>query len=254
MNEPRETARTVFGRRASYYTTSPVHADEAGLARLAELAAPEPHWRALDVGTGTGHTAFALAPHVASVVAVDVTPEMLAEAEGLRTAHAAANVRFCLADAQALPFADGAFDLLTCRRAAHHFPDTERAVAEMRRVLRAGGRLVIEDRSVPEDDFVDEITHRLDRLHDPSHVRQYRPSAWRRLLERHGFRLDHIELQTKHRPLTSYTEGTSEEQTRLIHRTVASLDAEQRQRLNLVEADGALRLDHWYVLLSAERA
>ena len=89
-----------------------------------------------------------------------------------------ANVSFQIADVLSLPFENEAFDVITCRRAAHHFTDLRRALAEMRRCLRAGGRLVIDDRSVPEDDFVDRTMNELDTLHDESHFRQYRPSEY----------------------------------------------------------------------------
>jgi ubiquinone/menaquinone biosynthesis C-methylase UbiE len=91
---------------------------------------------------------------------------MIAEAEKLTLELGLGNVRFCLANAQALPFQDGAFNIVTCRRAAHHFSDIAKALREIKRVLRSEGRLVLDDRSVPEDDFVDSCMNELDRLHD----------------------------------------------------------------------------------------
>jgi ubiquinone/menaquinone biosynthesis C-methylase UbiE len=170
VKTPEQAAREIFGARAALYTTSAAHTDLQVLARVVELAAPQADGSALDLATGTGHTAFALAPHVARVVGTDLTPQMLAEAERLARDRAIGNVCFCLADVHTLPFGEGAFQIVTCRRAAHHFSDILRALREMKRVLRAGGRLVIDDRSVPEDDFVDERMNELDRLHDESHV------------------------------------------------------------------------------------
>ena len=68
MKTTEEAARRIFGERASRYTTSATHTDPQVLGRVVELSRPEASWRALDVGTGTGHTAFAVAPHVARVV------------------------------------------------------------------------------------------------------------------------------------------------------------------------------------------
>jgi len=111
--------QTVFAQRAAFYTTSAMHQDKAVLDRLVELAHVQPADRVLDVATGTGHTAFALASQVREVIAIDVTPEMLAEGEklkegrGLRSAPAGMrNVEFRIADAHDLPF-----DVATCRRA-----------------------------------------------------------------------------------------------------------------------------------------
>lgn len=248
-----EEARAVFGRRAAFYTTSAAHTDAAVLARLVELAAPRPDWLALDVGTGTGHTAFAVAPHVAHVFGLDPT-EMLREALALRDKQRVGNVEFCLGTAEALPFAAGALDLVTCRRAAHHFRDIGATLNEMRRVLRHSGTLVVDDRSVAEDEFVDECMNRLDKYHDHSHVREYRPSAWCDMLARHGFAVSSVETYTRHRPLTSLTDGTAPEDAAAIHAALAGLREDQRARLNLVDVDGQPYCNHWFVMLAAERA
>jgi len=233
------------------YTTSATHTDPRVLGRVVELSRPEPDWAALDVGTGTGHTAFAVAPHVHEVIGIDLTRQMLAEARRLQSERALTNVDFCLADAHDLPFADGAFDLVTCRRTAHHLSSIHRALGEMKRVLRAGGRLVIDDRSVPEDDFVDACMNELDRYHDESHVRQYRPSEWREMLDALGFSVEDVEPYVQHRPLTSLTDGVSPENVERIHRVLAGLTENQRQTLNFVEVDGEPHVNHWYVMVSA---
>jgi ubiquinone/menaquinone biosynthesis C-methylase UbiE len=130
-----------FGAHAAAYSTSTVHAKGASLARLIELTKPHKTWRALDVATGAGHTAAAFAPHVASVIASDLTEEMLAEAAALAASKGFANMTTARADAEALPFADASFELVTCRIAPHHFPDVPTFVAEARRVLVPGGEL-----------------------------------------------------------------------------------------------------------------
>ena len=96
----------------------------------------KPSWQALDIATGAGHTAAAFAPHVARVIASDLTEEMLQEAAKLAAAKGFANMETARADAEALPFEDARFDLVTCRIAAHHFPDVPTFVAEVWRVLK----------------------------------------------------------------------------------------------------------------------
>ncbi len=254
--------QTVFAQRAAFYTTSAVHNDKVVLDRLVELAQVQPTDRVLDVATGTGHTAFAFAPHVREVIATDITTEMLLEGEKVRLAahrsHGAdmgkdeggiANVEFQLADAHDLPFGDESFDVVTCRRAAHHFTDIRKALREMRRVLRHGGRLVIDDRSVPEDDFADTTINRLDWLHDHSHVRQYRPSEWRNLMHEAGFLVEVVEPYTKHRPLSAFTNGVEPESIIEIERIVAGLNEAQCAALNATEKDGEVYLNHWYVMV-----
>ncbi|MBW2149922.1 MAG: methyltransferase domain-containing protein [Deltaproteobacteria bacterium] len=253
MKIPEKAVRRVFGRRAWQYTTSVSHTDPQGLAKVVKLSSPELNWSALDVATGTGHTAFALAPHVASVTGIDLTPEMLNEAEKLRTERSITNVDFLIADIHHLSFADETFHLITCRRAAHHFSDIFLALREMKRVLRRSGRLVIEDRSGPENDFVDAFMNKLNRYHDESHVRQYRPSHWRRMLEELGFAVAEVEPYIKHRPLASLTDGVSQENVRKIHAMLDRLNDSHREAFNLAEVNGHLHLNHWYVRISAQR-
>lgn len=253
MSTPEDIAKQIFGKRAEFYTTSTTHTDEVVLSRVVELAQPASNWHALDIATGTGHTAFALAPHVESVIGVDITPEMLAEAEKLTAQKGITNVAFQLADVHDLPFENEEFDLVTARRAPHHFSDIRRAIGEMTRVLRGGGRLVIDDRSVPEDDFIDATMNRLDWLHDESHVRQYRPSEWEDMLTDAGLTVDAIEPYTKHRPISSLTFGVSEADEAEIHRILDELNEEQCAALDLREQNGQLHSTHWYVMVAARK-
>jgi ubiquinone/menaquinone biosynthesis C-methylase UbiE len=254
MKSPEEKAQRVFGERAAFYTTSPAHTDPQVLARVVDLARPQRDWSVLDIATGSGHTAFALAPQVASVIGIDITREMLREAESLKAELGVTNVLFQIGDVHKLPFADGTFQLVTCRRAAHHFSNIGLALQEIRRVLSVGGRVLVDDRSVPEDDFVDRSMNLLDTYHDESHVREYRPQEWRRMLEDAGFVVEVVEPYTRHRPVTSLTNGVSEENVRKIHETLARFTDAQREAFNLVEKNGQLHLNHWFVLVSATKA
>jgi SAM-dependent methyltransferase len=248
-----DKARQIFGERAAFYTTSAAHTDPTALAGLIAFAAPQPHWSVLDIATGTGHTALALAPLVGQVIGFDLTPEMLSEAERLRQAQAAANVTFRQGDVHHLPFADGSFDLVTCRRAAHHFSDIKRALAEIARVLRPGGRLVMDDRSVPEDDWADHFVNKLDWYHDESHVREYRPSEWLAMLAGSGLMVEAMDTPIRHRPVTAYTEGVGEANVAAIHAMLEGLTDAQRALLNMQQVDGQPFLNHWYVLVAAHK-
>ncbi|MEW8977321.1 MAG: class I SAM-dependent methyltransferase [Symbiobacterium sp.] len=93
---------------------------------------------------------------------------------------------FAVADAEALPFADGSFDVVTCRIAAHHFPAVDRFCREAARVLRPGGRLVVVDNVAPEEPDLDRFINEVEKLRDPSHHRAYRLSEWKGFVEEAG--------------------------------------------------------------------
>lgn len=101
-----------------------------------------------DLGCGTGLLSAMLAPHVAQVVAVDGSTEMLTAARDRIAAFP--NVALHVGDLEQLPLADGSLDLATLSLALHYVPDPARAVLEAHRVLRPGGRLIVID-MMPHD-------------------------------------------------------------------------------------------------------
>jgi SAM-dependent methyltransferase len=188
-----------FGAAAQSYVTSPGHARGNDLRRLVELARARGDERVLDIATGGGHTALALAPHVAHVVATDLTPEMLASAEAFVREQGQTNISFEQADAEALPFPDASFDLVTTRIAPHHFADPQRYVAEVARVLKPGGRFLLDDNVAPEDPELDAFFNRYEQWRDPSHVRAHRVSEWVAWLDAAGLEIEQIDALTHKR-------------------------------------------------------
>ncbi len=173
MSDPSKIVQQQFGAHARAYATSAVHAQGESLARLVELTKPQRAWNVLDVSTGAGHTALTFAPHVARVVATDLTPQMLDEARKIAQARAITNVEFRPADAHALPFNDNAFDLVTNRIALHHYLNARKAMAEMARVCKRGGIVALVDNVVPPDRltafYINDFEKCLNQLHtDPS--------------------------------------------------------------------------------------
>ncbi len=143
MQETGDTAkdavRKQYGSVGDAYVRSTGHATGKDLARMVELAGATPETRMLDIATGGGHVARAFAPHVGSIVASDLTPEMLAHTKAAFDDWGLANVSVAVADAEDLPFDDASFDLVTCRIAPHHFPHIDAFVGEVFRVLVPGG-------------------------------------------------------------------------------------------------------------------
>jgi ubiquinone/menaquinone biosynthesis C-methylase UbiE len=168
------------------------------------LTRPQPDWRVLDIATGGGHTALALAPHVREVIASDLTLPMLDAARAFIMSKGIQNVVFREADATSLPFDAAAFDLVTCRIAPHHFPDVQRFVREMFRVLKLAGIAVVIDNVVPEDLVAAKFINDFETIRDPSHVWSYTESDWREFFETAGFSDLHVELFRKARDFVSW--------------------------------------------------
>ena len=162
-------ARSLFGASAAAYATSDIHARGESLGVLLELIQPGRSWQALDVATGAGHTALAFAPHVARVLASDLTGAMLAKTAELAAARGLTNVQTLAADAEVLPLADAVLDLVTCRLAFHHFPHSRQAIREMARVLKPGGVLGFTDNIVVPDEAAAAYYNAYEVLRDPSH-------------------------------------------------------------------------------------
>jgi ubiquinone/menaquinone biosynthesis C-methylase UbiE len=206
-----------FGAAAADYAASAVHAKGPSLARLVALVAPRPEWRVLDVATGAGHTAMAFAPLVAHVVAGDITDQMLEQTAKLATEKGLTNLETARADASALPFDRESFDLVTCRLAAHHFPDPARFVAEAWRVLRPGGIFALVDNIGPDADILPGMTeaqvraaatayNAYEALRDPSHARCLGLGEWLALMHDAGFADARAERMDQIIPFAPWTE------------------------------------------------
>jgi ubiquinone/menaquinone biosynthesis C-methylase UbiE len=182
-----DSVKEQFGAVAAAYASSSYHSAGPDLAALVEVAKLTGRERVLDMGSGAGHTAIAVARHVAEVTGIDVTPEMVGVATSLAQQRGIANATFQLGDVAALPFEDGSFDLVTSRVSAHHYADPARALAEAFRVLRRGGQFILIDTVSPEDPALDTFYNCFEVLRDSSHVRNWRGSEWLRMLAAAGF-------------------------------------------------------------------
>jgi ubiquinone/menaquinone biosynthesis C-methylase UbiE len=180
------SSRDQFNKQAALYATSPVHRSGPSLPILVELAAPKSVDLALDVATGTGNTALALAPLVLRAIGLDVASGMLDQARARAQAENIQNVEFITGSAEDLPFPDAEFSLVVSRHAPHHFHDLDKFLREVRRVLKPGGRLVVADQISPSAQVADWVD-RWERTRDPSHFRQRTVNEWRQLSAKAGF-------------------------------------------------------------------
>lgn len=201
--EIKARVKAQFAATAAGYVTSAGHRGGDDLTRLVELAAPTVDDTALDIATGGGHTALALAKGAGRVVASDFTGTMLQTARRFITESGGDNVAFALADAEDLPFRDRIFSIVATRIAPHHFPDTRAYVHEVARVLEPGGRFLLEDSIVPMGDAGDFLNY-VEKLRDPSHVRTATIEEWLALLADAEFTVERVEVFRKTHELTQW--------------------------------------------------
>jgi ubiquinone/menaquinone biosynthesis C-methylase UbiE len=207
-------------------------------ARLAEqvrnFAQPRGDERALDVGAGAGALAFALAPLVREVMGLDPVPELLE----LARARSLPNTEFLEGDGTALPFPDASFDLAGTHRTLHHVAQPERVVAELARVTRPGGHVLVVDQLAPDDPAAAAALHEFETSRDPSHTRLLPDRELRELFAATGLELVRERFEDEQRDLGRYLD-------------LAGCAGERRARAKALAASDARVLvasAGWYLL------
>jgi SAM-dependent methyltransferase len=170
---------------------------EQRLVQLLDLSGDE---RVLDVGTGAGALALGLAPLVTGVIGVDIVPELLEEARK----RAPGNAEFLDGDAYELPFPSDAFDVVSTGRTLHHVQRPELVLAEMNRVLRPGGTMLVVDQLAPNDPLAAIELNRFERARDESTTRILADVDLRGLFDSNGLVLRRAEIYPEEREIESY--------------------------------------------------
>ncbi len=162
-----------FSRQARPFSEQPAHSQEAFLNLILEMSGAGPADTVLDVACGPGIVACALAARAGQVTGIDLTPAMIERARELQAEKGLANLTWQIGNVLPLPFPDGSFSLVVTRYTFHHFLDPRAVLAEMVRVCRPGGRILVADVTMaPEKrDFFDVE----EKLRDPSHTRTLTP-------------------------------------------------------------------------------
>ncbi|KAB1073924.1 class I SAM-dependent methyltransferase [Methylobacterium planeticum] len=176
-----------FGPQAAAYVASAVHAAGEDLAEIAARMRAEPAGDVLDLGSGGGHVAFAVAEAARRVTAYDLSADMLGAVAAEARRRGLVNIETRRGAAESLPFGDASFDAVLTRFSAHHWADVPAALAEARRVVRPGGRLIVADLIAPEAPILDTHLQAVELLRDPSHARDYTASEWGAMLRAAGF-------------------------------------------------------------------
>ena len=245
--------RDSFRNVASNYARSTFHTSAIRLQEVLDLARPRPGDLALDVATGTGNTAFALASHVRRVIALDLTREMLLEGRRLAAERHITNVDWVIGDAMHLPFQDETFDVYTVRAAPHHFADVDRFLAEAFRVLKPDHDAAFIDCAPPLP--ARDVLHEVEVRRDPSHVRSLTVEEWVARLERAGFEVEHAEARELD---WNYEEwmGNMAVSPALSAELAAVIEQAQgpaREQLRPERRDGKLFHAYWHALVRAHK-
>jgi ubiquinone/menaquinone biosynthesis C-methylase UbiE len=248
-----DDVRSRFAPVAANYAASKFHADPTRLEELVVLAQPRPSDVCLDVATGAGNSAFALAPHVRQMVGLDITPEMLEQARGGAAKRGLTNLSWVLADAERLPFDDAAFDVYTVRAAPHHFIHIERALSEAARVLKPGGRAAFIDCSPPP--AARERLHEVEVGRDPSHVRSYTLGEWEARLEAAGFVVESADLRELDWDFEAWMDNMAVpvDTVAALAQVIGRSQGEARSQLRPEWRDGKLWHAYWHALIRARK-
>jgi ubiquinone/menaquinone biosynthesis C-methylase UbiE len=245
-----------FSKTAQAYVTSNVHAKGAELELMLELSGDVSNKHVLDIATGGGHTALAFAKAGAVVTATDLTAVMLGAARTFIQSQGVDSVIFQEAKAEALPFENASFDIVTCRIAAHHFAGPEKFVAEVSRVLKPDGLFLLVDNISPNDNKLAEVMNYIEKTRDPSHVWAYSIPTWLDWLTKARLELHHLKRfkRSKNYPYwTSYAQTPDAVKEELEH-YILSLPEEQKKYFEVVVKEERLEaLSHEVMVLMAKR-
>lgn len=243
--------RDSFSRVAVNYTKATFHTSAVRLQEVVELARPQKGDLVLDVATGTGNTAFALAPHVRRVIGLDLTREMLDQARRIAAEREVDNTDWVLGDAQRLPFGDDTFDVYVVRAAPHHFPDVDAFLREAFRVLKRGREAAFVDCAPPMP--ARDLLHVVEVRRDPSHVLSLTVEEWVMRLERAGFRVDQAQARELDWSYEEWMDNMSVGRglrDELAH-VLESAQGEARAQLRPERRDGNLYHAYWHCLIRA---
>ena len=235
QNDKKAQVQDYFSRTAEGYVTSFSHKAGDDLQRLIEIGEWDTQQKALDVATGGGHTALAVAPLVCEIMVSDLTPRMLEKAREYILSEGITNAAFQVADAEQLPFADASFDRVTCRIAPHHFPDIAQAVKEVARVLKPGGLFLLIDCMAPSDPELDAFDNKVEKWRDSSHGRSCTLEEWDTFFSQAGIQ---IELQEFFRKSHEYEDWTA--------RAHMSIDEKTKLEQFIIESNERIQ-DHFEI-------
>jgi ubiquinone/menaquinone biosynthesis C-methylase UbiE len=217
-----------FSRQAVPFSQQQAHSKESFLTLLLEMSGVGPEDTVLDVACGPGLVACAFAARAQHVTGIDLTPAMIARAQEIQREQGLTNLTWQIGNVLPLPFPEAAFSLVITRYTFHHFLDPKAVLAEMVRVCRPGGRVLVADIAIPP--AKQEAFNRMEKRRDPSHTSHLTPAELLQMAEelklqeiRHQFIKSERNLETHLK--ASFPNPGDEEKIRGLFREDIGKDA-----------------------------
>ncbi|WP_409304726.1 class I SAM-dependent methyltransferase [Peribacillus sp. SCS-155] len=241
-----------FGKNAEKYVKSAIHAKGTDLNAMIEWLTPSDNWVVIDIATGGGHVSKTLSPFVDHVYATDLTPQMLTTARK-HLAPGCKNVSYIIADAETLPFLENTFDAAVCRIAAHHFPNPQKFVAEISRVLKPKGKFLLIDNIAPEEAELDLFMNTTEKLRDDSHGRCFTIKEWSSWFEQNDLVITKSEKRRKTFDFPVWVKRTtsSEDQVQSVVKHILNANQITLDYFSVNAQNGEItsfQIDEWMVL------
>lgn len=237
MPDTYKATADMFSKQAAAYAASETHSMDADLMIMVKFAEPHQGQLVLDVATGPGNTAMAMAESGAQVIATDLAEGMLEAATKTARDRGLTNIIFQRGQAESLAFADDTFHLVVCRIAAHHFQNVPLFVKEVSRVLKRGGKFVLEDSLAPHNPEEKKFLDWLERTRDPTHVHSLSEVEWHNAVKAAGLSIAEETVFKKKHNFASWVSRTGRSKAEIedITKNIFKASSEIRSKFFTIE-------------------
>lgn len=196
MKSQHDINRQQYKNNSVSYLNSEAHSQGIEFQKMRDVLQSIPSAQVLDLGCGAGHVSYQVANFAESVIAYDLSDEMVALVDKTAQSKNLHNISVCQGAAEALPFLDQSFDVVISRYSAHHWQDISMAFKEVYRVLKPQGMVIFVDILGCENAVLDTFLQAIELIRDPSHVKNYDLSEWTEFCGKHQFKVLRFDQQS----------------------------------------------------------